>query len=86
MQTHSRYNIVSFDEIDGMLDRERNRDRFVEIVDRLSAELHLEQLTMISHNDSFHVAPAAFVLFPGHGVPIDDPAFLENKIILADFT
>ena len=86
MQTHSRYNIVSFDEIDGMLDRERNRERFVEIIDRLSAELHLEQLTMISHNDSFHVAPAAFVLFPGHGVPIDDPAFLENKIILADFS
>ena len=85
VQTQGGYNIICFDEIDGMLDRERNRERFAEIVERLSAELGLEQLVMISHNDNFAAAPAGIVLFPGHSMPVDDRTFLENKIVLANF-
>lgn len=85
IQSADGYNVICFDEIDGMLDRERNRERFAEIVERLSVELGLEQLIMISHNDNFAAAPAGLVLFPGHAMPIDDPNFLENKLVLARF-
>jgi DNA repair exonuclease SbcCD ATPase subunit len=85
VQAQGGYNVICFDEIDGMLDRERNRERFAEIVERLSAELGLEQLVMISHNDNFAAAPAGIVLFPGHCMPVDDRTFLENKIVLARF-
>ncbi len=85
VQAQGGYNVICFDEIDGMLDRERNRERFAEIVERLSAELGLEQLIMISHNDNFAAAPAGIVLFPGHAMPVDDRTFLENKIVLARF-
>lgn len=86
VQAQGGYNVICFDEIDGMLDRERNRERFAEIVDRLSAELGLEQLMMISHNDNFAASPAGIVLFPGHSMPVTDEAFLSNKLILADFS
>ena len=86
VQAQGGYNVICFDEIDGMLDRERNRERFAEIVDRLSAELGLEQLVMISHNDNFAASPAGIVLFPGHSMPVTDEAFLSNKLILADFS
>ena len=85
VQAQGGYNVISFDEIDGMLDRERNRERFAEIVERLSAELGLEQLIMISHNDNFAASPAGIVLFPGHAMPVDDRTFLENKVVLARF-
>ena len=86
VQAQGGYNIICFDEIDGMLDRERNRERFAEIVERLSSELGLEQLVMISHNDNFAASPAGIVLFPGHAMPVTDQAFLSNKLILADFS
>jgi hypothetical protein len=86
VQSQGGYNVICFDEIDGMLDKERNRERFAEIVDRLSAELGLEQLLMISHNDNFSASPAGIVLFPGHAMPVDDPTFLANKVVLADFS
>ena len=86
VQSSGGYNVICFDEIDGMLDRERNRERFAEIVERLSAELGLEQLIMISHNDNFAASPAGIVLFPGHAMPVTDESFLSNKLILADFS
>jgi DNA repair exonuclease SbcCD ATPase subunit len=86
VQAQGGYNVICFDEIDGMLDRERNRERFAEIVERLSSELGLEQLVMISHNDNFAASPAGIVLFPGHAMPVTDQAFLSNKLILADFS
>lgn len=86
VQAQGGYNVICFDEIDGMLDRERNRERFAEIVERLSAELGLEQLVMISHNDNFAAAPAGIVLFPGHAMPVADESFLSNKLVLADFS
>lgn len=82
----SGFNIIALDEIDGALDKEKNRERFAEIVDRLSAELGLEQLFMISHNDTFHAAPAGIVLLPGHAMPVSDPSFMGNKILLADYS
>jgi DNA repair exonuclease SbcCD ATPase subunit len=86
VQAQGGYNVICFDEIDGMLDRERNRERFAEIVERLSSELGLEQLVMISHNDNFAASPAGIVLFPGHAMPVTDESFLSNKLILADFS
>ena len=86
VQSQGGYNVICFDEIDGMLDRERNRERFAEIVERLSSELGLEQLIMISHNDNFAASPAGIVLFPGHAMPVTDQAFLSNKLVLADFS
>ena len=86
VQAQGGYNVICFDEIDGMLDRERNRERFAEIVERLSSELGLEQLIMISHNDNFAASPAGIVLFPGHAMPVTDESFLSNKLILADFS
>lgn len=86
VQSLGGYNIICFDEIDGPLDRERNRERFAEIVDRLSIELGIEQLFMISHNDNFSAAPAGIVLFPGHAMPVTDETFTSNKLILADFS
>ena len=86
VQAQGGYNVICFDEIDGMLDRERNRERFAEIVERLSFELGLEQLIMISHNDNFAASPAGIVLFPGHAMPVTDESFLSNKLILADFS
>jgi DNA repair exonuclease SbcCD ATPase subunit len=79
------YNVICLDECDGPLDRERNRERFVEIIDRLMQELGVEQLFAISHNDCFHAAPAGLILLPGHAMPIDDPGFMANKIILGQF-
>ena len=86
LQVQGGYNIVCLDEIDGPLDRERNRERFAEIIDRLTEELSIEQLMMISHNDNFAAAPAGIILFPGHSMPVDDPNFTSNKLILADFS
>ena len=86
VQVQGGYNVICFDEIDGMLDRERNRERFAEIVERLSTELGLEQLLMISHNDNFAAAPAGIILFPGHSMPVNDESFLSNKLIIADFS
>ncbi len=86
VQATGRYNVICLDEIDGPLDKERNRERFAEIVDRLSIELGLEQLFMISHNDNFATAPAGLVLLPGHSMPISDRAFMQNKLVLADFS
>lgn len=83
----SGFNIVTLDEPDGMLDKERNRERFAEIVDRLSMELGLQQLFMISHNDNFQNAPAALVLMPGHAMPTEpDDAFMSNKLVLVDWS
>lgn len=82
----SGMNVVFLDEIDGPLDRERNRERFAEIIERLTVELGLEQLFMISHNDNFAAAPAGLVLLPGHAMSVTDPGFMANKIVLADFS
>jgi DNA repair exonuclease SbcCD ATPase subunit len=86
IKNQSGYNIISFDEIDGMLDREKNRERFVEIVNQLSTELGIEQLLMISHNDSFQAQAAGLIIFPGHAMDLNDPSFINNKVILADLS
>jgi len=79
------YDIVSLDEIDGALDREKNRERFVTILDRLIVDLGLEQLFFVSHNEYLHAEPAGLILFPGHSMPLEDRSFISNKIILANF-
>jgi energy-coupling factor transporter ATP-binding protein EcfA2 len=79
------YNVVCLDEIDGPLDQERNRQRFPEIIDRIVADLGIEQLFLISHNENFHAAPAGLILFPGHALDLSDQSFVGNKVILANF-
>jgi len=79
------FNVICLDECDGPLDREKNRERFASIVDRLIDELGVEQLFAISHNDYLHAAPAGLILFPGHAMPVDDPGFMANKVVLARF-
>lgn len=80
------YNIVSLDEVDGTLDKERNRDRFAQILDRFIESMGIEQAFVISHNDAFHASPAALVLLPGHSMPVDEDAFMSNKLVLADMS
>lgn len=82
----SAMNIVYLDEVDGPLDRERNKERFAEIVDRLAVELRLQQIFLISHNEAFFTAPAGLVLFPGHGMPVTEDSFMHDKIVLADLS
>ncbi len=77
------YNIVCLDEVDGPLDKEKNRERFADIVQHLADELGLEQILMVSHNDNFHAAPAGLVLLPGHSMPMEE-SFLSNKEILLE--
>ena len=76
------YNVVSLDEIDGALDREKNRERFVSIVEDFIEAMGLEQLFVISHNDAFHNTPAGLVLLPGHALPINDNEFMKDKSII----
>ena len=82
----SGYNVVSLDEIDGPLDREKNRERFVSIVEEFIESMGLEQLFVISHNDAFHDTKAGLVLLPGHALPINDEEFMKDKTIIYETT
>ena len=81
--TFIRHDISHPLEIDGQLDKERNRERFAEIVNRIVTDLGLEQLFLILHNENFHAAPAGVILFRGHA---QDEGFLHNKVLLADLS
>ena len=78
----SGYNVVSLDEIDGPLDRERNRERFVSIVEEFIETMGLEQIFVISHNDAFHATQAGMILLPGHALPISDNEMMKDKRIV----
>jgi DNA repair exonuclease SbcCD ATPase subunit len=81
----NNFNILALDETDSELDREKNRERFVSIVDKLINDLGIEQVFIISHNDHFHVAEAGLILLPGHSMPAEqEDLFMKNKIIVAD--
>jgi len=82
----SGYNIVTLDEVDQTLDVEKNKEKFIEIVESLSKELLIQQTFIISHNECFHSSSGGLILLPGHCMPITEPSFMSNKIILADFS
>jgi hypothetical protein len=80
------YNVLALDEPDGTLDRERNREKFAEILSALEQDLGISQTFLISHNDVWFNTKCGLILFPGHSMPIGDPNFMEGKIILADLS
>jgi hypothetical protein len=86
MSNGGQYNIVLADELDGVLDKEKNRERFASIFDIIMNEIGNEHNFVISHNDYLHTSPAGLILFPGHSMDITDESFIGNKLILADFS
>jgi DNA repair exonuclease SbcCD ATPase subunit len=59
-----RYNILRTDELDGELDASK-RSRFIDILDKQTDKLGIEQVFIISHNDAFDSIPAGLLLLPG---------------------
>jgi len=84
--TGNQFNILALDETDSELDREKNRERFVTIIDKLIADLGIEQVFIISHNDYFHATSAGVILLPGHSMPVNNKSFNGNKVIVGDFS
>jgi len=76
------YNILYLDELDAELDH-NNRQNFLNIINLLIKELHLEQVFVISHNDLFLENNAGLILFNKHTF---DKDVYNNKTIIHDFT
>lgn len=75
------YNILYLDELDAELDH-NNRQNFLNIINLLIKELHLEQVFVISHNDLFLENNAGLILFNKHTF---DKDVYNNKTIIHDF-
>lgn len=82
VKNSTKYNIVSFDEMDSTLDSNKRGD-FVSIIDRLIETLNMEQLFLISHNDAFSSNNVSVVLFPGGEYDIENSG--DKNLILSDF-
>lgn len=76
------YNILYLDELDAELDH-NNRVNFLNIINLLIKELHLQQVFIISHNDLFLENNAGLILFNKHTFDRD---VYNNKTIIHDFT
>ena len=55
-QSISRYNILLLDEIDATLDT-RNREKFLQILEKMMEMIDAEQVFVISHNNMFNMYP-----------------------------
>ena len=75
------YNILCLDELDGPLAK-RNREIFIDILNKQISKLDIEQMFIISHNDAFDIAPVDLILLKDHGMNIEDESFMENKNII----
>ena len=75
------YNIMYLDEIDGTLDS-KNRDSFINILNKQIDKLGLEQVFVISHNKAFDSCAANLILLPGNDVDKDDDVYMSNKQII----
>ena len=53
-QANTQYNILSLDEVDGVLDQS-NRFMFLTVLDRLIDLLNVEQCFIISHNSEINM-------------------------------
>ena len=60
------YNILTVDELDAVLDREKNKFNFKVILDSATRLLNTEQIFHVTHNDAIINADVCLVLFPGH--------------------
>ena len=77
----SGYNILYLDEVDGVLSSE-NRMKFLQMLEKQIDELGIEQVFVISHNDSFDSSDINMILLKGHTADINNPSFMQGKKIL----
>lgn len=75
-----KYNILLFDEIDGMLDK-NNRTAFIDIINKQIELLNIEQVFVISHNNNFDNYPLNIILMDNDKNLYSDINF-KNKTIL----
>ena len=78
------YNIVSLDEVDGVLDQ-TNRMGFIKMLKQQIEELGLEQVFIISHVREFLNDDLNLILLRDHGIETEDKTFMENKHVVFDF-
>jgi len=74
------YPILALDEIDSVLDK-NHRSNFANIIDSQIREILLQQVFIISHNESFRDESINVILFPGHTL-----SSFEKNTIVKDFT
>lgn len=65
-QSSTKYNIPSFDEVDGGLDT-TNRGYFVGLIDKVMYMLHAEQCFLISHNNELDSSTCDLILLKNAG-------------------
>lgn len=70
------YNIILLDEIDGNLD-DKNRKKFIAVLERLIDMIDAEQIFLISHNNLFSMYPVDVISLTGE---IDQSINLANYI------
>ena len=75
------YNIMYLDEIDGPLDS-KYRDSFIDILNKQIEKLGLEQVFVISHNQSFDTCSANLILLKDNDVNKNDAVYMSNKEII----
>ena len=78
------YNIVSLDEVDGVLDQ-TNRMGFIKMLKQQIEELGLEQVFIISHVREFLNDDLNLILLRDHGIETEDKSFMANKHVVFDF-
>ena len=70
------YNIILLDEIDGNLD-DRNRKKFISVLEKLIDMIDAEQIFLITHNNLFSMYPVDVISLTGE---IDQSIKLANYI------
>jgi DNA repair exonuclease SbcCD ATPase subunit len=75
------YKILSLDEIDGPLDS-NNRDAFINILNAQIKVIGIDQVFVISHNNSFDTCPMNLIILKDSPVNTEDTAYMSNKTVL----
>jgi len=78
------YNIISLDEVDGVLDA-NNRMGFIKMLKQQIEELGVEQVFIISHVREFLNDDLNLILLRDHGIETDDEVFMSNKHVVFNF-
>lgn len=81
----SKYNVFQLDEVDGVLSA-NNRRMFIDMLEKQTDYLGIDQIFVISHNDDFYASDLDLVLLNGYTVDKDDKDFMNNKTVLFDIT
>jgi hypothetical protein len=59
---------------------------FIRVLQDQVRELNLEQVFVISHNNAFYEAPIGLICCADHGLDLQDPSFMSNKVLVKDCT